>query len=60
MQGFDDNIPEEEVCKKHETLKDAIQYGKAQFLPGKKGKWSTGEIDRNTDEDIKKLYNIYM
>ena len=51
---FEDDIPEEGVCKKCETLKDTIQYGKVPFLPGKKGKWSTGEIDRKTDEEIEK------
>ena len=39
-EGFDDVVdtPEEGVAqrKKRETLKDAIQYGKAHFLPGEK------------------------
>ena len=30
------------------------------FLPGNKGKWSTAEIDRKTDEEVEKLYNIYI
>ena len=44
-EGFDDDILEERGgdCKKHETLKDAIQYGKVHFLPEKKEKWSTAE-----------------
>ena len=56
------DTPEEGVAqrKKKETLKDAIQYGKAHLLRGKKGKWSSAEIDRKTDEEVKKLYNIYM
>ena len=58
--GFDDDISEEGVCKKREALKDAIQYRKAQFLPAKKGKWSTGEIDRKTDEEVEKLYNLHI
>ena len=63
-EGFDDVVdtPEEGVAqlKKRETLKDAIQHGKVHFLPGKKGKWSTAEIDRKTDEEVEKLYNIHM
>ena len=36
-EGFEDDILEEEgVCKNRKTL-DAIQYGKTQLLPGKKG-----------------------
>ena len=27
---------------------------------GKKGNWSTENIDRKTDEEVEKLYNIYM
>ena len=47
--------------KKRETLKDALQYGKAHLLLGKKGKWSTENIDRKTDEECRKrLYNMYM
>ena len=30
------------------------------FLPGKKGKWSTENIDQKTNEEVEKLYNIYM
>ena len=30
------------------------------FLNGKKGKWSTENIDRKTNEKIEKLYNIYI
>ena len=63
-EGFDDVVdtPEEGVVqrKKRETLKDAIQYGKAHLLPGKKGKWSSAEIDKKTDEEVEKLYNIYI
>ena len=64
-EGFDDVVdtPEEGVAqrKKRETLKDAIQYGKAHLLPGKKGKWSSAEeIDKKTDEEVEKLYNLYM
>ena len=59
-ERFDDNIPEEGVCKKLETLKDAIQYRKVHFLPGKKGKLSNVEIERKTDQDVEKLYNMYM
>ena len=37
-EGFDEKIPEEEkgVCKKHETLKDAIQYENHICYMGKK------------------------
>ena len=63
-KGFDDDILEEggEDAQhiKRETLKDAIQYRKSHLLPGKKWKWSTENIDRKTDEEVKKLYNIYM
>ena len=63
-EGFDDvvDIPEEGAVqrKKCETLKDAIQHGKAHFLPGKKGKWSSETIDRKTDEEVEKLYNMYI
>ena len=56
MKGFDDvDTPEEGVCKKRKTLKDAIQYGKVHFLPGEKGKWSTENIDRKTDEEVEKI-----
>ena len=56
-EGFDDISEEggDAQCKKRETLKDAIQYGKAHLLPGKKGKWSTAEIDRKTDEEVEKV-----
>ena len=43
--------------KKRETLKDAIQYGKAHLLPGKKGKWST-EIDKKPMKRLKN-YTTY-
>ena len=63
-EEFDDVVdtPEEGVAqrKKREILKDAIQYGKTHFLPRKKEKWSTKNIDRKTDEEVEKLYNIYM
>ena len=53
----EEGVPQRTKC---ETLKDAIQYGKTHLLPGKKGKWSIVEIDRKTDEEVEKLYNIYM
>ena len=63
-KGFDDIVdtPKEGVVqrKKSKTLKDAIQYGKAHLLPGKKGKWSSAKIDKKTDEEIEMLYNLYM
>ena len=63
-EGFEDVVdtPKEgvEQRKKRETLKDVIEHGKAKFLPGKKGKWSSAEIDKKTDEEVEKLYNIYM
>ena len=63
-EDFDDVVdtPEEGVAqrKKRETLKDAIKYGKVHLLPGKKGKWSAENIDKKTDEEIEKLYNMYM
>ena len=59
-EGFD--TPEERVAqlKKRDTLKDAIHYGKAHLLFGEKGKWSTENLDRRTNEEVGKLYNIYM
>ena len=30
------------------------------MLPGKKRKWSTENIDRKADEEVEKLYNIYI
>ena len=41
--------------KKHKILKDSIQNGRAHFLPGKKGKWSTKNIDQKTDEEVEKF-----
>ena len=46
--------------KNIQTLKDAIHHEKAHFLPGKKGKWSSTEIDKKTNEEVEKLYNIYI
>ena len=54
------NTPKEEVEQQRETIKDVIEHGKDKFLPGKKGKWSSDEIDKKTDEEVEKLYNIYM
>ena len=62
-EGFDDDIPEEEgdaQRKKRETLKDAIQYGKVQLVTWEKRKWSSAEIDRKINEEVEKLYNIYI
>ena len=55
----DDAVDQEGVAQR-ETLKDVINHGKTHFLPGKKGKWSTAEIDKKTDEEVENLYNIYM
>ena len=56
-----DDTPKEGVEHQRETIKDVIEHGKAaKFLPGKKGKWSSDEIDKKTDEEVEKLYNIYM
>ena len=30
------------------------------LLPGKKEKWSTAEIGRNTNEEVERLCNLYM
>ena len=56
------DTPEEGVAqrKKRKTLKDAIQYGKAHLLPGKRVNGVAKTIDRKTDEEVEKLYNIYM
>ena len=60
-EGCNNDIPEKEgVCRKCETLKDTIQYRKTHLLPGKKGEWSTENIDRKTDEEVEKLYNMYV
>ena len=63
-EGFDDVVdtPKEgvEQRKKREALKDVIDHGKAHFLPGKKGEWSTENINKKNDEEVDKLYNIYM
>ena len=63
-EEFQDDIPkeggEDAQRKKRDTLKDTIQYGKSHLLPGKKGKWSTAEIDRKTNEKVENLHNIYM
>ena len=62
MTSLDNLLDEEgvEQLKKRENLKDVIEHGKAKFLPGKKGGWSSAEIDKKTDEEVEKLYNIYM
>ena len=61
-EGFDDVTPEEGVVQreKRETLKNAMHHGKAHLLPGKKGKWSSAEIDKKTNEEVEKLYDLYM
>ena len=62
-EGFDHvDTPEEGISqhKKRDTLKDAIQNWKSHFLPVKKEKWSIANIDRKTDLEVEKLYNIYM
>ena len=63
-ERFEDVVdtPKEGVKQRkiRETIKDVIEHGKAKFLPGKKGKWSSAEIDKKTDEEVKTLYNIYM
>ena len=52
-EGIDDDIPEkggeDAQRKKRKTLKDAIHYGKAHMLPGKKGKWISENIDRKAE-----------
>ena len=55
-----DDTPKEGVEQQRETIKDVIEHGKTKLLPGKKGKWSSDEIDKKTDEEVEKLYNIYM
>ena len=55
------DTPEEGVVerKKSETLKDAIQYGKAHLLPGKKGKWSSAENRTKRPMKRSKSYTTY-
>ena len=49
------DTPKEEVEQQRETIKDVIEHGKTKLLPGKKGKWSSDEIDKKTDEEVEKI-----
>ena len=46
---------------KKRDFKGCNSVWKSALVTRKEGKWSTAEtIDRKTDEEVEKLYNIYM